>query len=188
MLVFKYISTDSHAWRLWATERSSKFMLWWFESTWSPAFFSCRKNNHAALLLIWVPAQSHFKKAAAADWMTSWLRTDPFTVTKLQLLLNYSAPTSSNLARLVLRAVSDRMNLRSPGHGMASSSHRANLTRGVEQSVIDRTWQHAASSSRHSDELEAAVELWVGSSSSQPHWTWAKPRDELEGIRLEQSS
>jgi hypothetical protein len=57
----------------------------------------------------------------------------------------------SSRASLVLRAVSDRMNLESPWRGfMASSSHRVNLKcLLLEQSVIiDRTWDEHVEQSR----------------------------------------
>jgi hypothetical protein len=68
----------------------------------------------------------------------------------LLLLLLLLVEVSSR-ASLVLRAVSDRMNLESPWRGfMASSSHRVNLKcLLLEQSVIiDRTWDEHVEQSR----------------------------------------
>ena len=128
-----------------------KFMLWWFESTW-PAFLSCRKNNHAALLLIWMSTQSHFAKSAAADWMTSWLRTDPFTITTAPPELFRADISLSRAACAPSSQWSDELGIARTRYGFEQSSseldtrrravgHRPNLTaRAVEQSTFRWTW------------------------------------------------
>jgi len=145
-----------------------------------PPFFSCRKNNHAALLLIWVPTQSHFAKAAA-DWMTSWLRTE------WPLHCNYSSssswiiPCRSRAACAPSSQWSDELGIARTRYGFEQSSseldtrrravgHRPNLTaRAVEQSTFRWTWSRRRALGWI---FEQSATLNLGKAA---RWTWRDP-------------
>ena len=149
-----------------------------------PPFFSCRKNNHAALLLIWVPTQSHFAKAAA-DWMTSWLRTDPFTITTAPPELFRADISLSRAACAPSSQWSDELGIARTRYGFEQSSseldtrrravgHRPNLTaRAVEQSTFRWTWSRRRALGWI---FEQSATLNLGKAA---RWTW---RDTIRAV------